>query len=128
MGAPPLRVSPPSSVAGLLAQWYGSMIRTRRVLNDFTISTTPTRIVTADPSRVMLIISNYGTQSCALGAASNVTSNTGILLVPSSSIEMIWIEDLDFQCQEIWAISPAASAQLHIVETLLVGEFEVNQP
>lgn len=124
MTAAPATVRPPSTVAGLLAQWYGSLIRTRRVLSDFTVTTTASRIVTTDSSRCALNLQNTSSLPLVIGFTPAITSTTGIVLMPQANLQFIWFEDLDFQCQEVWAISPAGSPTVHVIEQLLIGEYE----
>ena len=126
MGAASIRARPPSTVWGLLTQWYGSWLKTRRVINDFTITTTPQRVCTADPSRVLLSLSNWGTTSLAFGENRNITSTTGIILPPGNAVSLEWFIDLDLQTTEIWAVAASGSSPLHVVESLLVGEFETT--
>ena len=126
MGATPSTVQPPSAVAGLLTQWYGSRLRTRRVINDFTVTTAALRLCVADPSRVLLSITNWGAVAIAFGENRNITATTGIGLQPGASVTFEWLTDLDLQTTEIWAIAASASNAIHVVESLLVGEFEVS--
>jgi hypothetical protein len=125
MGAASIRTRPPSTVWALLSQWYGSWLKTRRVINDFTVATTPVRLCTADPSRVLLSITNWGIVGISVGENRNITPTTGIL-VPSGSVQVMeWLIDLDLQTTEIWAVATSSCA-VHVVESLLVGEFEAT--
>lgn len=126
MGAASIRTRPPSTVWALLTQWYGSWLKTRRVINDFTVGTTPVRICTADPSRVLLSITNWGANPIAFGENRNITATTGVLLASGAVAVLEWLNDLDLQTTEIWAIAAAGSNAVHVVESLLVGEFEVT--
>ncbi len=126
MGAASIRVRPPSTVWGLLTQWYGSWLKTRRVINDFTVAQTPVRICVADPSRVLLLISNWSANSIAFGENRNITATTGVVLGPGAVASFEWFVDLDLQTTEIWAIAAAGSNAVHVVESLLVGEFETR--
>lgn len=126
MGAASIRTRPPSTVWALLTQWYGSWLKTRRVINDFTVAQTAVRICVADPSRVLLSISNWGANSIAFGENRNITSTTGVILPSGSAVALEWLNDLDLQTTEIWAISATGSNAVHVVESLLVGEFEVQ--
>ena len=124
MGAASIRTRPPSTVWALLTQWYGSWLKTRRVINDFTITTTAQRICIADPSRVLLSLTNWGTSTISFGENRNITATTGIALEPGATVTIEWLTDLDLQTTEIWAILTGSSQPLHVVESLLVGEFE----
>ena len=124
MGAASIRARPPGTVWGLLTQWYGSWLKTRRVINDFTVTTTAVRVCQADPSRVLLSLTNWGSNSIAFGENRNITATTGWLLAPGAQVNLEWFVDLDLQSTEIWAIAGAGSNALHIVESLLIGEFE----
>jgi hypothetical protein len=124
MGAASIRTRPPSTVWALLTQWYGSWLKTRRVINDFTISGSPVRVCTADPSRVLLSLSNYGNAVLCFGENRNISTQTGILLQAMSTVSLDWSVDLDLQTTEIWVVALGGSNPLHVVETLLVGEFE----
>lgn len=115
---------PPSTVWALLAQWYGSQIKTRRVINDFTVAQTALRVCVADPSRVLLSLANWGANVIAFGENRNITATTGIILAPGAVATLEWFIDLDLQTTEIWAISNSGSNALHVVESLLIGEFE----
>jgi len=124
MGAASIRARPPSTVWGLLTQWYGSWLKTRRVINDFTVTTAPQRVCTADPSRVLLSLSNWGSFTIAWGENRNITATTGRILAPGAIVELDWLIDLDLQTTEIWVVAGSGSNPLHVVESLLVGEFE----
>lgn len=124
MGAASIRTRPPSTVWALLTQWYGSWLKTRRVINDFTVTTTAQRICVADPSRVLLQIANWGTAALSYGENRNITATTGNILPSGSEVSIEWHTDLDLQTTEIWAISVAGNLAIHVVESLLVGEFE----
>ena len=124
MGAASIRARPPSTVWGLLTQWYGSWLKTRRVINDFVITNTPQRVCTADPSRVILILSNLSGSGITFGENRNITFTTGIPLAPGQTVVLDWSNDLDLMTTEIWAVSPAGSFNLHVIESLLIGEFE----
>lgn len=124
MGAASIRTRPPSTVWALLTQWYGSWLKTRRVINDFTVAQTPVRVCVADPSRVLLSLSNWSGNSIAFGENRNITATTGWLLAAGGVVTFEWLIDLDLQVTEIWAIAAAGSNALHVVESLLVGEFE----
>lgn len=124
MGAASIRTRPPSTVWALLTQWYGSWLKTRRVINDFTVAQTALRVCVADPSRVLLSLTNWGLNAIAFGENRNITATTGIGLAPQSSVTIEWVTDLDLQATEIWVISASGSNALHVVESLLVGEFE----
>lgn len=126
MSATPSTVRPPSAVAGLLSQWYGSRLRTRRVVNDFTVTTAALRLCTADASRVLLSVTNWGGVAIAFGENRNITATTGIGLQPGATVTFEWLTDLDLQTTEIWAIAASGSNAIHVVESLLVGEFEVT--
>lgn len=126
MAATPTTVRPPSTAVGLVSQWYGSRVRTRRVINDFTVTTAALRLCTADSSRVLLSITNWGTVAIAFGENRNITATTGISLAPGATVTLEWLTDLDLQCTEIWAIAGSSSNAIHVVESLLVGEFEVT--
>jgi hypothetical protein len=124
VGAASIRTRPPSTVWALLTQWYGSWLKTRRVINDFTVTIPASRLCVADPSRVLLSISNTGPQTIFWGENRNITATTGIPLAPGGVVSLEWFIDLDLQTTEIWAITAAASSTIHVVESLLVGEFE----
>ena len=124
MGAASIRTRPPSTVWALLTQWYGSWLKTRRVINDFTVAQTALRVCVADPSRVLLSLTNWSTNNVAFGENRNITATTGIMLQPGTTVTIEGATDLDLQATEIWAISAGGSNQLHVVESLLVGEFE----
>ena len=126
MAATPSNVRPPSTVAGLLSQWYGSRLRTRRVINDFNVTTTPTRICVADSSRVLLAISNNGGFGLVFGENRNITNSTGIQLSQAQTVTFEWWSDLDLQTTEIWALSLTGTVAVHVIESLLVGEYEVT--
>ena len=119
-----IKTRPPSTVWALLTQWYGSWLKTRRVINDFTIAQTALRVCVADPSRVLLSLTNWGFNNIAFGENRNITATTGIALTPGSTVTIEWNTDLDLQTTEIWAIAGTGSNALHVVESLLVGEFE----
>jgi hypothetical protein len=124
VGAASIRTRPPSTVWALLTQWYGSWLKTRRVINDFSVTTTPIRLCTADPSRVLLQITNWGAFNLAIGENRNITSTTGLALAPGQTATYEWLTDLDLQTTEIWAVAVSSSNPVHVVESLLVGEFE----
>jgi hypothetical protein len=124
VGVASIRTRPPSTVWALLTQWYGSWLKTRRVINDFTIAQTALRICTADPSRVLLSLTNWSANTIAFGENRNITATTGLALAAGTTVTIEWLTDLDLQTTEIWAISAAGSNPLHVVESLLVGEFE----
>src|SRR5258708_21982474 len=126
MSATPSTVRPPSTVAGLLSQWYGSRVRTRGILGDFTVTTAALRLCTADSSRVLLSLTNWGSVSIAFGENRNITATTGIGLQPGATTTLEWLTDLDLQTTEIWAIAASGSNAVHVVESLLVGEFETT--
>lgn len=119
-----IRARPPSTVWGLLTQWYGSWLKTRRVINDFTVTTTAQRVCTADSSRVLLSLTNLGATTIVYGENRNITATTGWILAPGGQVTFDWMVDLDLQTTEIWVIAVSGSNALHVVESLLVGEFE----
>ncbi len=124
MGAASIRARPPSTVWGLLTQWYGSWLKTRRVINDFTVTTSSQRVCQADPSRVLLQLSNWGASAIAFGENRNITATTGNILAAGVTVSLEWLTDLDLQTTEIWVIAAGGSNALHVVESLLIGEFE----
>lgn len=115
--------SAPSSVWQLLQLWYGTPLKTRRVIADFSVTTASQRICQFDASRVMLQISNWGTSAIAFGENRNITATTGIILPAGSVVTLEWITDLDLQATEFWAIAASGTDAVHVVESLLVGEF-----
>jgi hypothetical protein len=124
VGAASIRTRPPSTVWALLTQWYGSWLKTRRVINDFTIAQTALRVCAADPSRALLSLTNWGANTIAFGENRNITGTTGLALAPGTTVTLEWGTDLDLQTTEIWMIATTGSNAVHVVESLLVGEFE----
>lgn len=108
-----------ATVWDLIELWYGRRLKTNRVFSDFTVTTSAQRICTANPARVQLLITNWGSSIVAFGENRNITASTGLPLGPGSLAEIDWLNDLDVQATEIWAIATGGSNAVHVEELLL---------
>jgi len=75
--------------------------------NHATISSTPTRLIGADPKRIALVIVNHGRFALYVGFNEEVADRLGFYVEPDGgSLSLTFIEDKDMVKRNFYACAP----------------------
>lgn len=108
------------NVAELIEKRYG--IKTRTAANPLVavVQTARTKILPNNPNRLGWMAVNLSGESLFLAFDIDVTTTRGILLTPNGgSVGLIYEEDFEATCWEVFAVSAAGPSEIFIVEILI---------
>lgn len=84
-----------------------------------TVGTTAARLVTNNPRRLLLVVTNLSTGTLYVDVTPGVSSTRGIAINPAISVSFAWFEDFTLPTREWYAVGSAADLAYSVLEQLM---------
>lgn len=103
-----------------LDKQYG--IRTDIIETNFTVGTSPVRIVNNNPNRISFTVSCLSGDTIFTSGNPSVSNSTGAYIGVGGSQTVGWMEDADTAGYELFAVSNSPGTKVYVREVVIIND------
>ncbi|NIQ91313.1 MAG: hypothetical protein GWN93_20815 [Deltaproteobacteria bacterium] len=108
------------NVADLIARRFGIRTRAQQVPLVQTVGTSVVRVLPNNPNRLAFVIVNLSSNNVYVAWDLAVSTTRGVLLTPNGgSLTVVYEEDFETACWELFAIADGAASSIFVPEVVI---------